>query len=50
MKRLCIISVLLIVNGSLMAAEHVEQSVTVTAQIPTESFYVQPVGDWTSAP
>lgn len=41
---------LLLASGSLMAAERVEHTVTVTAQVPTESFYVQPVGDWMSTP
>ncbi|TNI12166.1 CS1 type fimbrial major subunit [Aeromonas veronii] len=50
MKRLCVVSAFLLVNGSLMAAERIEHSVTVTAQVPTESFYVQPVGDWMNTP
>ncbi|MFL9628766.1 CS1 type fimbrial major subunit [Aeromonas jandaei] len=50
MKKLSIIPALLLVSNTLMAAERVEHTVTVTAQIPTENFYVQPVGDWMSTP
>ena len=40
----------LLTCSSVMAVERVEHMVTVTAQIPTESFYVQPVGEWINAP
>ncbi|WP_421347435.1 CS1 type fimbrial major subunit [Aeromonas veronii] len=50
MKKLSIIPVLLLASITLMAAERVEHTVTVTAQIPTENFYVQPVGDWMNTP
>ncbi|HGY1008928.1 TPA: CS1 type fimbrial major subunit [Aeromonas salmonicida] len=42
----------MLVSANLMAAERVEHQVTVTAQIPTEAFYVQPVGgdNWMSTP
>lgn len=50
MKMLSLFPALLLASGSLMAAEHIEHTVTVTAQIPTESFYVQPVGDWMNTP
>ena len=50
MTKLSIIQALLLASNSLMAAERVEHTVTVTAQIPTENFYVQPVGDWMSTP
>ncbi|MFQ2312976.1 CS1 type fimbrial major subunit [Aeromonas dhakensis] len=40
----------LLACSSVMADERVEHSVTVTAQIPTENFYVQPVGEWINAP
>ncbi|MBL0596414.1 CS1 type fimbrial major subunit [Aeromonas jandaei] len=50
MKKLSIIPALLLASNTLMAAERVEHTVTVTAQIPTENFYVQPVGDWMSTP
>ena len=50
MKMLSLFPALLLVSGSLMAAERIEHTVTVTAQIPTEHFYVQPVGDWMSTP
>ncbi|HHQ4766596.1 TPA: CS1 type fimbrial major subunit [Aeromonas veronii] len=50
MKKLSIIPALLLASNTLMAAERVEHMVTVTAQIPTENFYVQPVGDWMSTP
>jgi len=50
MKKLSIIPVLLLASNTLMAAERVEHTVTVTAQIPTDKFYVQPVGDWMSTP
>ncbi|MBW3811402.1 CS1 type fimbrial major subunit [Aeromonas hydrophila] len=33
-----------LVSTNLMAAERIEHEVTVTAQIPTEAFYVQPSG------
>jgi len=36
--------------SSVMAVERVEHTVTVTAQIPTDNFYVQPVGDWINTP
>ena len=50
MKMLSLFPALLLASGSLMAAERIEHTVTVTAQIPTEHFYVQPVGDWMSTP
>ncbi|MFM4982328.1 CS1 type fimbrial major subunit [Aeromonas veronii] len=50
MKKLSIIPALLLASNTLMAAERVEHTVTVTAQIPTDKFYVQPVGDWMSTP
>jgi len=50
MKMLSLFPALLLASGSLMAAERVEHTVTVTAQIPTESFYVQPVGNWMNTP
>lgn len=50
MKRLWFAPALLLASGTLMAAEKVEHTVTVTAQIPTENFYVQPVGDWMNTP
>lgn len=50
MKMLSLFPTLLLASGSLMAAEHIEHTVTVTAQIPTESFYVQPVGEWINTP
>ena len=42
----------MLVSANLMAAERVEHQVTVTAQIPTEAFYVQPTGgdNWMSTP
>lgn len=46
MKRLWFAPVLLLASGTLIAAEQIEHTVTVTAQIPTANFYVQPVGDW----
>ncbi|MGN4997900.1 CS1 type fimbrial major subunit [Aeromonas sp. 61P] len=50
MKRLWFAPALLLVSGTLMSAERVEHTVTVTAQIPTDKFYVQPVGDWMNTP
>lgn len=50
MKKLSIIPALLLASNTLMAAERVEHTVTVTAQIPTDKFYVQPVGDWMNTP
>ncbi|QWZ77492.1 CS1 type fimbrial major subunit [Aeromonas sp. FDAARGOS 1419] len=50
MKRLWFAPILLLASGSLTAAEQVEHTVTVTAQIPTDKFYVQPVGDWMNTP
>ncbi|HIC8841111.1 CS1 type fimbrial major subunit [Aeromonas veronii] len=50
MKMLWFAPVLLLASGYLMAVERVEHTVTVTAQIPTENFYVQPVGDWMNTP
>ncbi|WP_429188287.1 CS1 type fimbrial major subunit [Aeromonas veronii] len=50
MKMLALFPALLLASGSLMAAEQVEHTVTVTAQIPTASFYVQPVGEWINTP
>lgn len=50
MKMLSLFPALLLTSGSLMAAERIEHTVTVTAQIPTDKFYVQPVGDWMSTP
>ena len=50
MKMLSLFPVLLLASGSLMAAERIEHTVTVTAQIPTDKFYVQPVGDWMNTP
>ena len=50
MKMLSLFPALLLASGSLMAAERIEHTVTVTAQIPTDKFYVQPVGDWMSTP
>lgn len=46
MSKLWFAPILLLVSGSLVAAERIDHTVTVTAQIPTDSFYVQPVGDW----
>ncbi|MDX7874650.1 CS1 type fimbrial major subunit [Aeromonas veronii] len=46
MKMLSLFPALLLASGSLLAAERIEHTVTVTAQIPTERFYVQPVGYW----
>ena len=42
----------MLMSANLMAAERVEHQVTVTAQIPTEAFYVQPIGgdNWMSTP
>lgn len=42
----------MLVSANLMAAERIEHQVTVTAQIPTEAFYVQPTGadNWMSTP
>ncbi|BBU05814.1 MULTISPECIES: CS1 type fimbrial major subunit [Aeromonas] len=42
----------MLVSANLMAAERVEHQVTVTAQIPTEAFYIQPTGgdNWMSTP
>jgi len=42
----------MLMSANLMAAERVEHQVTVTAQIPTEAFYVQPTGgdNWISTP
>ncbi|SIR11307.1 fimbrial protein [Aeromonas hydrophila] len=42
----------MLMSANLMAAERVEHQVTVTAQIPTEAFYVQPIGgdNWISTP
>ncbi|KHA57472.1 adhesin [Aeromonas hydrophila] len=42
----------MLVSANLMAAERIEHQVTVTAQIPTEVFYVQPTGgdNWMSTP
>ncbi|ENO3977955.1 CS1 type fimbrial major subunit [Aeromonas veronii] len=50
MKMLSLFPALLLASGSLIAAERIEHTVTVTAQIPTENFYVQPVGDWMNTP
>ncbi|MFM5762450.1 CS1 type fimbrial major subunit [Aeromonas veronii] len=50
MKRLWFTPALLLASSTLMAAERVEHTVTVTAQIPTDKFYVQPVGDWMNTP
>ncbi|MFM5204208.1 CS1 type fimbrial major subunit [Aeromonas veronii] len=50
MNRLWFAPILLLASGSLMAAERIEHTVTVTAQIPTDKFYVQPVGDWMNTP
>lgn len=50
MKMLSLFPTLLLASGSLMAAERIEHTVTVTAQIPTENFYVVPVGDWHITP
>ena len=50
MKKLSIIPALLLASNTLMAAERIEHTVTVTAQIPTDKFYVQPVGDWMNTP
>ena len=50
MKRLWFTPALLLASSTLMAAEKVEHTVTVTAQIPTDKFYVQPVGDWMNTP
>lgn len=46
MKLNRIIPLMLFASGSIMAAETVEHTVNVTAQIPSENFYVVPVGDW----
>lgn len=42
----------MLVSANLIAAERIEHQVTVTAQIPTEAFYVQPTGgdNWMSTP
>ncbi|KTA80627.1 CS1 type fimbrial major subunit [Aeromonas salmonicida] len=42
----------MLVSANLMAAERIEHQVTVTAQIPTDTFYVQPTGgdNWMSTP
>ena len=42
----------MLVSANLMAAERIEHQVTVTAQIPTEAFYVQPTGgdNWMNTP
>ena len=50
MKMLSLFPALFLAIFSLMAAERIEHTVTVTAQIPTDKFYVQPVGDWMSTP
>lgn len=44
-----IIPLMIFASGSIMAAESVEHTVTVTAQVPSENFYVVPVGDWMAA-
>ncbi|WP_321167801.1 MULTISPECIES: CS1 type fimbrial major subunit [Aeromonas] len=48
MKSMFFITTLLVSLSSL-AAERVTHTVTVTAQIPTGTFYVLPVGDWMSS-
>jgi hypothetical protein len=42
----------MLVSANLMAVERIEHQVTVTAQIPTDTFYVQPTGgdNWMSTP
>ncbi|OXX52476.1 CS1 type fimbrial major subunit [Vibrio sp. V10_P2A27P122] len=49
MKLNRIITLMVFASGSIMAAETVEHTITVTAQIPSENFYVTPVGDWMSS-
>ncbi|OXX74220.1 CS1 type fimbrial major subunit [Vibrio sp. V03_P4A6T147] len=46
MKFNRIMPLVLLFSGSIMAAETVEHTVTVSAQIPSENFYVAAVGDW----
>lgn len=42
---------LMMAAGTAMAADPIEKQVTVTATIPTESFYVEPVGgNWMNEP
>jgi len=42
---------LMMAAGSALAADPIEKQVTVTATIPTESFYVEPVGgNWMNEP
>ena len=42
---------LMIAAGSAVAADPIEKQVTVTATIPTENFYVEPVGgNWMNEP
>lgn len=50
MSKLWFAPILLLVSGSLVAAERVDHTVTVTAQIPTDNFHVVPVGDWINTP
>ncbi|WP_346204840.1 CS1 type fimbrial major subunit [Aeromonas salmonicida] len=52
MKVWIVAPLAMLVSANLMAAERVEHQVTVTAQIPTEDFYVQPTGgdNWMSTP
>lgn len=50
MKRLWFAPVLLLTSGTLMAAERVEHTVQVTAQVPASTFYVEPVGNWLNTP
>lgn len=42
----------MLMSANLMAAEGIEHQVTVTAQIPTEAFYVQQIGgeNWMNTP
>lgn len=52
MKVWIVAPLAMLVSAHLMAAEHIEHQVTVTAQIPSEAFYVQPTGgdNWMSTP
>ncbi|WP_421205242.1 CS1 type fimbrial major subunit [Aeromonas sp. 601027] len=52
MKVWIAVPLAMLVSANLIAAERLEHQVTVTAQIPSEAFYVQPTGgdNWMNVP
>ncbi|BBR52863.1 MULTISPECIES: CS1 type fimbrial major subunit [Pseudomonas] len=48
--RFLAIPFLALAAGSVTAAETIEKQVQVVAQVPTEKFYVEPVGNWMDDP